>query len=97
MKVVCLFLPALLATGKELNGRENGLKKAAVYSKYCIIINLFMLLFLMIIGKSNIHFEDLCTIRYYVFYLFISFIIAELLPKILLYCRKNIKFSIKRK
>ena len=97
MRIVCLFLPAFLATEKELKGKENLFYKMVVYSKYCVMINLLMLLILLLLGKGSLHFNDLCTVQYYVFYLFISFVIAEILPSILLYCRKNIKISIKRK
>ncbi len=97
MKYICMFLPAFVAADKELTGKEDIFKKIGVYSKYCIFINLLMLLFLVVIGKGSIHFDDMCTVHYYVFYLVISFLLAQVLPKIVLYCRKNFKLKIKRK
>ena len=96
MKFISLFLPAVIAANYELNGKEDWFQRIVVYSKYCIYINLLMLLFIIVTGRGSTHFDDMVTVHYYVFYLVVSFLLALILPRVVVYCRKNINISIKR-
>ena len=97
MRFICLFLPAVLAVKQETTEKDNYYRIAVVYSKYCLIINFIMLLLLLFMGRGRIHFDDMRTVNYYILYIFFSFILAQLLPKVFAYCKKNIKIRVKRK
>jgi len=96
MRFICLFVPAILACKQELKDKEDVFEKVVVYSKYLVYINFIMLLFLFIINKGSLHFEDLKTVQFYIVYLFGSFVLAQVLPKMILYCRENFSIKIKR-
>ena len=96
MRFICLFLPALFAAKYEIKENDDLYKKITVYSKYCILINFVMLLLLLVMGRGTTHFEDMCTVNYYVLYLVFSNILAFFIPRILVYCSNNFKFNIKR-
>lgn len=97
MKFICLFFPALLASYGEIKSSNNNLLKFKVYCEYCLYINFIMLVFLIIIGKSSVHFEDLRTVRFYVIYFLGSIILAKVLPSVIKFCKANFKFKIRRK
>ena len=50
MKTIIYFLPAILSTEKERNEKDTTFKVISIYAKYCILINLFMLIILSIIS-----------------------------------------------
>ena len=96
MRFLCIFVPSVLAAKQELKGKEDVFEEIVVYSKYLVYINFIMLLFLFMINKGAIHFEEMCTVRYYLLYLFGSFVLAQILPKMIIYCRENFNIKIKR-
>ncbi len=96
MRFICLFLPAVFAANYELKGNEDNFKKLLVYSRYCIIINFILLIALVIAGRGSTHFEDMCTVNYYILYLFLSCVLAFFIPRIVEYCRNNFSFKMKR-
>ena len=96
MRFICLFLPALFAAKYEIKENDDLYKKMIIYSKYCILINFVMLIGLIIVGRGTTHFEDMCTVNYYVLYLVLSCVLSFFMPRIIVYCSDNFKFSIKR-
>lgn len=96
MIYLCIFAPAILAAKRELEGKEDSFEKLVVYSKYLVYINFIMLLFLFIANRGSTHFEDMTTVRYYILYLAGSFVLSQVLPMMIIYCKKNFKIKIKR-
>lgn len=97
MEFICVFLPALLAAGKEINfKKDDNFKMLVIYSKYCLCINFILLLILNIIGKSNSPFTGWHTVLFYTFYMIISLVLAEFLPKTFEFIRKNFDIKIRR-
>ena len=96
MRFICMFLPALFAANYELKGNEDNYKKLLIYSKYCIIINFIVLISLIIVGRGNIHFDDMRTVSFYVLYLLLSCVLAFFIPRVVVFCKDNFNVSIKR-
>ena len=96
MRFICMFLPALFAANYEIKGNEDNYKKILIYSKYCIIINFIILIGLVIAKRGSIHFEDMRTVNFYVLYLLLSCILAFFVPRVVVFCKDNFSFSIKR-
>ncbi len=96
MRLICLFFPALIAMNSEVDEKDDIIKKLAVFAKYCIYINLIMLLILIVIGRSDVHFEDLLTVKFYFVYLLVGIISAKVLPKIIAFAKKNFNINIRR-
>lgn len=96
MRFICMFLPAFLAVKQEVKEKDFLDKKIYIYVKYCLLINFIMLIFLIIMGRGSIHFEDMCTVKYYLLYLGIGILMGYFFPKVFQYCRDNFKIQVKR-
>lgn len=96
MKFICLFLPAVLASKYELDGNEKLYDKVVIYSKYCIYINFLMLTLLFLVKRGSFVFDDMGAVRFYLAYLFGSFVLSYVVPRMVVYCKKNFKINIKR-
>lgn len=96
MKFICLFFPAVIAASKEVKSNDDNLVKLKVYCKYCLYINFIMTVFLILIGRSEVLFQNLCTVKFYCIYLLIGIILSNILPNILKFCSDNINIKISR-
>lgn len=97
MNFICLFFPALIASYDEMKSLDNNLAKLKVYCKNCLYINFIMIIIFIFMGKSSLHFDDLCTVRFYAFYLLMGIILSKLLPNVFKFCRDNFSIKIRRK
>lgn len=96
MKFICLFFPAVIAASNEIKSNDDNLVKLKVYCKYCLYINFIMTVFLILIGKKDDLFQNLCTVKFYCIYLLIGIVLSYVLPKILNFCKDNMSIKIKR-
>ena len=96
MKFICLFFPAVLAASNEVKSNDDNLVKLKIYCKYCLYINFIMTVFLVLIGKSEVLFQNLCTVKFYCIYLLIGMVLSYILPRVLKYINDNIKVKISR-
>lgn len=96
MRFICLFFPALIAMQGEVKKEDDNLKKISVFCKYCLYINFIMILILMALKKSLIHFDDLRTVHYYALYLLVGILCSKFLPKVLEFCKNNFNIEVRR-
>ena len=95
MKLICYLLPAMLSTEKERNEKDNIYKILSIYAKYCLLINLFMMIIFIIIGRSEADLTPSDSIQFYAMYIVLSMILSWSLPIVLKIVRKNFSINIK--
>ena len=97
MKTIIYFLPAILSTEKERNEKDTTFKVISIYAKYCILINLFMLIILSIMGRLDEALTPTDSIRFYIMYIIGSLFLSWFIPIVLNLFKKNFSIKIKGK
>lgn len=96
MKYICFLLPALISVEKERKEKDSVYKVLSIYAKYCLLINLTMLVVLLVMGRPDNALAKTDSIRFYTIYIIGSLILSYLIPLILKVLKKNISFKAKR-
>lgn len=97
MKIIIYFLPAILSTKKDIKEKDNTFEIISIYAKYCLLINLSMLLLLAIAGRLNEALTPTDSIKFYIMYIIGSLFLSWFIPIVLKLFKKNFSIKIKGK
>ena len=96
MMYICILLPAVLAAHYDQKKSDDWYSVLTLYVKYCISINFFFLLFLLLLGRGEANFDSSGSVFFYFIYLLVGTCFAFLFPRVAKYVRKNFSFKVKR-
>ena len=95
MKTIIFFLPAILSVEKERKENDSVYKIIGIYAKYCLLINLSMLIIFIIKGSMNYELAAYDSIKFYVLYIIGAMFLSWFLPIVLNILNKNFTLKIK--
>lgn len=95
MKTIIFFLPAILSVEKERKENDSIYKIISIYAKYCLLINLSMLLLFTIRGRIDYDLAPYDSIKFYVLYIIGAMFLSWFLPIVLKILKKNFTLKIK--
>lgn len=98
MKIICFFLPAVLAVGiyEKLFNKNLKLKEIIyIYVVFNIIINFMANMFILISGSGILPLDDVrLTSRFVIKYLVMSIILSVVIPIVVGFMRETFKLEI---
>lgn len=98
MKIICFFLPAILAVGlyEKLFNKDLKLKELIYnYVLFNIIINFMANIFILISGSGILPLDDVrLTSRFVIKYLVMSIILSIIVPIIIGFMKETFKLEI---
>ena len=97
MQIICLFFPAFVALKKAVDKKDRIIDIITKYAIYNAFVNLITLLIIKVFRNADyVIGSGSFTVPFSINYLAVSIVIAFILPRIVLYMKKNVEISVGR-